>query len=478
MLDSPNSPEVAAKLGGGIGWRCGASRLPLLNAFLLIVGLSQPVGWGSIQDAPFGWTSSITNASPGRPASGYFSEHELGFQALTQSTNSQNLSSTANKALASLPPQSTVPRSAEHKLDSSVGGRDKMVSSPLASPTSLPDRTMVEPRAASSMPNEELHWWDSLLTTSILEGDRTTQAIDPDQLVYTALQNSPQIQAISCEPEIRVQQVQEACAAFDPELFAQTLYDDRVDPVGNLLTTGGLPFLEDNIWTGTAGLRRKLPTGANVELSEKLGFHNSNSRFFSPQDQGTATLLIDLNQPLLGGAGRSYNRSQIVLAQTVATAAWETYSADLQTELVKVVEAYWNLAYRCAVLLQKRRNVRRGLEVLDKLKGRRELDSVPSQILRAEATVKSRQAELANTFREVEDAQVEIHRLTGELNVAELSAVELIPMETPEFVPSRARSRSWLRSLWAIVRKSAKLSRRRSRRRSNTTFPRTSCCRN
>lgn len=280
-------------------------------------------------------------------------------------------------------------------------------------------------------------WWRPLVCESMF----TTlgEPITPDFLVYSALQNSPYIRVISRDPLIREQEVVEKSAEFDPELFAKSLYDDRVDPVGNLLTTGGLPFLKDNIWTGSVGARRKLQTGADVEVSQRFGFQNSNSRFFSPQDQGTATLAIGLNQPLLKGGGRLYNRSQIMIAQSSQQAAWETFLANFQDELIKIGEAYWNLGYRRSVLLQKQRNVQRGADVLAKLEGRAELDSVPSQILRAQAAVSSRKTELSNALRDVENAQTEIRRLVGDCQSLKTVDVELIPAEPPihDYVPQQ-----------------------------------------
>ena len=141
-------------------------------------------------------------------------------------------------------------------------------------------------------------WWKQLVNQSI-ESGKQPQLVDTNALIFEALKNSPRIQAISQNPLIRELQVIEADADFDPVSFVRSQYDDRVDPVGNTLTTGGAPFLEDNIWYGEFGLRRKTRTGASVELSERLGFQNSNSTFFVPQDQATATLALNFSQPLL-----------------------------------------------------------------------------------------------------------------------------------------------------------------------------------
>jgi outer membrane protein TolC len=83
--------------------------------------------------------------------------------------------------------------------------------------------------------------------------------------------------------------------------------------------------------------------------------------------------------------------------------------------------------------LQKQRNVKRGADILAKLEGRANLDSVPSQILRAKAAVASRETELSNALRDVENAQTEIRRLVGDREGLTAYNIELIPAESPSY---------------------------------------------
>ena len=250
-------------------------------------------------------------------------------------------------------------------------------------------------------------WWQSSVTMP-LQGETgfeqsKAESVDVNQLVYQALRNSPRIAAISQEPLIRELQVVEADADFDATRFVRSQYQDRVDPVGNTLTTGnGEPFLKDNIWTADLGLRRKARTGATYELNQRLGFQNSNSNFFVPQDQGTATLSLNVTQPLLRGRGQYVNNAQVLIAQTTGGAAWDALQSQLQEELLGVVTAYWQLYLDRSLYLQKKANVRRGAEIYARLNGRRDLDSLPSQIARARAAVETRQTALVNALRDVQ----------------------------------------------------------------------------
>ncbi len=259
----------------------------------------------------------------------------------------------------------------------------------------------------------------------------SNEPLDIGTLIQLTLRGSPYLQAISQEPLVREEDSAIARADFDPVLFARTLYDDRTDPVGNTLTTGGLPFLKDNIWTGQAGIRRKYFTGGKIEASQLLGFQNSNSRFFVPQDQGTATLAINLQQPLLRGAGQAYNRSQIVIAQLNAGASWDQVSGRIQDELSRSVVSYWDLYAKRAIYLQLLRNYERSKAILERLEARAEFDVQALQLAQARAAVTSRRVRLANALRDVRNAETEIRRIVGDTQLIDSDQIELLTVEPP-----------------------------------------------
>ena len=283
--------------------------------------------------------------------------------------------------------------------------------------------------------SRDITWWKSRVNQPLVPTNQF-QHVNPNALVYHALKNSPRIMGLSQDPLIRELQVVEADSEFDAVRYVRSQFEDRVDPVGNDLTTGnGDPFLKDNIWSADLGLRKKARTGATYELNQRLGFQNSNSNFFSPQDQGTATLALNVTQPLMRGRGRYYNQSQILIAQSVGGVAWDTFQADLQDELLAVVSEYWKLYLERSVYLQKQENVRRGAAILDRLEGRSGLDSLPSQIARARASVMTRKTELANSFRDVRNTETEVRRLIADRSWVQSQHVELLPMDLPVTEP-------------------------------------------
>ena len=282
-------------------------------------------------------------------------------------------------------------------------------------------------------PEDKLLWWKNSINAAMIPNS-TLQTIETNSLVYYMLQRSPRLRAVSQNPLIREQQIVEAASEFDPVSFLQTQFQDRVDPVGDSLsiTTDGSEFLDDHIWTADLGVRRKTTTGATVELNQRLGFRNSNSSFFTPQDQGTATLSLNVTQPLLRGRGRYVNQSQILIAQAATNASWDALAIELQNEIQSVVDAYWRLYFDRCVFLQKQKNVERAEIVLKKLEGRAGLDALPSQVARARSATRSRKTELANARRDIRNSETDIRRLTADSNWAASQMIELLPVELPD----------------------------------------------
>ena len=275
-------------------------------------------------------------------------------------------------------------------------------------------------------------WWRQFVQQPI-HAPQSPVGVDSNSLVYETLVRSPRIRALSQDPLIRELQIVEADSDFDPVAFVRSQFQDRVDPVGDSLsvTDDGSAFLDDHIWTANAGIRKKARTGATWDLSQQLGFRNSNSSFFTPQDQGTATLALNVSQPLLRGRGRYINQTQILIAQAATGGAWNTFVGELQDEIQSTVDAYWRLYFDRSVFLQKRRNVERGEVILRTLEGRRDLDSLPSQIARARSAVQSRKTDLANALRDIRNSETELRRLTADRNWAASQSIEMIPTELP-----------------------------------------------
>ncbi len=273
-------------------------------------------------------------------------------------------------------------------------------------------------------------WWQPLVARPIRPEDPSA-GLSLDDTLIRALDHSKQIQVFRELPLIRETAVVEADAAFDWTAFTEARWDDTTDPIGNSLTAGGdVQFFEDHRLSARAGLRRRTRSGADLELYQRLGFQDNNSQFFVPDPQGTARLNLSFTQPLMRGRGRQYNESLVLLAQIDKNVAEDEVQRQLQSHLLEVARSYWALFLERAVLYQKVNSYIRGKDVFERLNQRREVDARLTQIISAEATLKSRASELVRARAAVKNAE---SRLRSLVNDPTLCDVEIIPIDMPVF---------------------------------------------
>ena len=273
-------------------------------------------------------------------------------------------------------------------------------------------------------------WWLPQVNHSSKHGI----GISVDQVVLSMLQNSPEIRAISQEPIIASTFIDQESAKFDPVSFLESRWDDTNEPVGNILTTNSSPFLKEHIVDARAGFRRKNRSGAEFDFSQSIGFKNSNSDFFQPQDQGTARLELNINQPVLSGAGRVVGTSRILLAQIDHKVAWNQYAKGLQDEILMAIRAYWELHFQKSSYVLHKKNYESAEKLLRRLKGRQSFDTRRSQIIRAEAAIAARKLDLVRSFTDIRNAETLIREITRDATLGRLGVLNqptLEPRENP-----------------------------------------------
>jgi outer membrane protein TolC len=270
----------------------------------------------------------------------------------------------------------------------------------------------------------------------VIQPQRRTQElpVDVQSLVIDALRFAPQVHSINKQWQIRETAIYEADAAFDATAFIESIYTRTSEPVGNTLTTGGPTRFREKNWSQSVGVRRKTTTGADLEVSQQLGYQNNNSVFFTPKHQANSRLNISFTQPLLQGAGRAYNTSTIVLAEVETGLAWHQSRTQLQNHLLSVSQAYWQLYLQRVMVLQKAIHLKRAEDVLGQLQARQEVDVLRRQILRANSAVAARRTELTRAEAAVRNAETRIRVLVNSPRLEVSGALELLPYEAPSEV--------------------------------------------
>ncbi len=314
----------------------------------------------------------------------------------------------------------------------------------MAAPTAHSMHSMLAPYLARSMEARQLQasdpdntddsipldfapWWQARIS---LPTQTTSVAVGVDDLLQAALAHSSNIRAISIEPSIRDSYLFEEGAAFDWRSFLESGYSDKNDPVGNLLTTGNDENrLKDRTWNANGGIRRTNEQGGEVELAQRLGTQQNNTRFLSPNPQGTSRLELNYTHPLMNGAGRYYNRSRIVLAEIDSRRSRAEVMSLLQDHLLQVTESYWDLYRARSRYIQRVTLTQAAEQVLEMLTGRGELDVLNRQVLRAKAEVAKRRSEIARAATQIKNAESQLRVLVND--PALMQAAELTPLVSP-----------------------------------------------
>jgi outer membrane protein TolC len=284
--------------------------------------------------------------------------------------------------------------------------------------------------AIDDIPTGFQPWWQTVMSNRLQSGTNPA-VIDLESLIVKTLESSAQVKVFSDLPLIRQTAIVEANAAFDWRAFMNTRWDDLSDPVGNVLTTGGSPRFRNNQWTYSAGARRRNIYGGQFEMAQEFGFQNTNSTFFQPNNQGTSRIRLGYTQPLMRGRGRVYNTSLIVLAQIDAHIAEDEFSRQLQSHLLEVTRAYWSLYLERVALVQKQQLFLRAEKISNDLRGRMGVDVAGSQVVRVEAAVTERKADLVRAEMAVRNAQERIHALVNDPELANAVNLEIIPAMSP-----------------------------------------------
>ena len=284
---------------------------------------------------------------------------------------------------------------------------------------------------ANSTENAGTPWWQEKIIRP-LQQNTAVQHMTVERLVLDAMRNSPHIRALSDRPLIEETAVVNAAADFDIVGFMDSKFTRTSEPVGDLLTTGGPSRFREQDWNYSSGLRKRSKWGGSLEASQQLGYLDNNSRFFFPPNQGNARLTLSFTQPLLNGAGKSYNQSAIVLADVNSAIAWDDFTRQLQDYLVEVSTAYWNLYQNRAAFLQKQRLLEEAREILVELENRRGIDVLKTQVVRARAAVSTRRAELVRAGADILNSESRIRALVYASPQAGPQFAEMIPWQFPD----------------------------------------------
>ncbi|MEM7255481.1 MAG: TolC family protein [Pseudomonadota bacterium] len=289
------------------------------------------------------------------------------------------------------------------------------------------------PTTAPSMPipRDFDPWWRKP-TTSTFGTDNEPFARESIESLYaSALTNSSQIRVFTNIPLIRATAIDEARGRFDTRAFAEGQYANTNEPVGSTLTTGGATRFSERTTFAEGGLRRRLATGGELELSQRVGTQDNNSVFFIPEHQASARLRGRYTQPLLNGAGVDYNRAPVAIAKLDAEIADDEFKRQVESHLLEINRSYWTLYRERAALLQRQKLMHQAEQIVRDIEARRSVDTLKSQTARAHAELASRRSEVVRSELAVRNAQTRIRALVNDPRLSTDANFEIVPTMVP-----------------------------------------------
>lgn len=287
-------------------------------------------------------------------------------------------------------------------------------------------------------------WWNGEVQKSILGTSGQRIELGLDEIYRRTLSHSNQLKAIAGVPLIRETAVSEAEAVFDPEVYAESRYDRANEPSGSSLERdeAGTLFRERG-WTLDSGIRKRTATGAEIGLKQRFSQESSNADYYSLREQGRARATLSVMQPLLRGAGMTYNRSYIQIAKLESESGYSEFIGELESHLTEVNRLYWQLYYARGAHLEKRRLVHETESTVSEIESRGDLDSISSQRSRARSALASRKADLVRSELEIKNAESRLRTLINDPSFVSDNVGEILPgtlpiatMEAPSFEES------------------------------------------
>ena len=273
-------------------------------------------------------------------------------------------------------------------------------------------------------------WWDAPAGSPMLD-EAEWVSFDLTAIVIDALAHNPRIAAVTHHAAIAMERIVQEDAVFDPSVLLESKYGSTSDPVGNTLTTGGPSRLHEDSWNNRAGVAKTTRDGTKVDLSQQAGLLNSNSLFFSPNNQGNTRLNLSVTRPLRAGAGRVYNERLILQARIDSNVTLQQMRQDVQERLGLTMAAYWRLYQARCHLLQQRGLLERGLEIERLVNARRNFDSGELEISKVKSRITRRRDEVIGLERDLKNVQTQLAALVSSESLRPGQPLEMIPLGVP-----------------------------------------------
>jgi len=293
-----------------------------------------------------------------------------------------------------------------------------------------------------------LSWDDLKNVREPLYAGRDLQVVELglEECINRTLEHNLDIRVGSYSPAIQLTQVVQAEAAFDAVLFSDAQYQklDQANLDSTFVTrTVSTPFGWEQIRVPTdpfdklsdqnysLGLRKRLATGASIEMAQRL-------RRFRTDDEGyfrnpfyQYSLDLEIRQPLLRDFGIDINRATIKAARNNARISQQQFNLLVIQTVAEVENNYWQLVFlrqRVRVLTAL---VQQAERTLERLEERKILDASSGVIARNRGLIERARADLLTAKNDVLQQQDRLLESINDPGLKVGGSWEIIPKDAP-----------------------------------------------
>lgn len=255
-----------------------------------------------------------------------------------------------------------------------------------------------------------------------------------EEAMHLGRVNNVELRASELVPQQAAASVLQAEAIFQPELYGDLGYTESQSPARNVFQ----PSIERKTLDASLGWRQRVVTGGLFDLAYRpvrLRQTSSNAGF--PDQQFSSEWTLSYTQPLLRSAWSDYNLARIHAATFEMKRSESQYERQVQSTLLAITEAYWNLAFareNYRVVVAALSVAREQLRITEERIRVREL--APRDRIADEAEVARRQEDLITAEHAIRAAEDDLRRLMFDDQRAEVWQQNLRPTSTIAVAPA------------------------------------------
>jgi outer membrane protein TolC len=232
------------------------------------------------------------------------------------------------------------------------------------------------------------------------------------EAVVLSLQNNLDIELIRSEPQIAVETVEQADAAFEPIATANAIGSHNETERATFFQGGNLSKVTQDVWDMDAGLAGQLPLGLEYSTSYDLSRNKNDDPFQGLKEGWESVWRTEVTLPLLRDLFENQAAINVRRSQIGEDISIEDFAARLADEIQLVENAYWALASRRADVRVQRRSLRTAEQLLDQTNVQYQVGVVSRvDVKEAEAGVAEREFDLIVAEAAAETAQDQLFEL-------------------------------------------------------------------